>query len=269
MTGARFRDSDRALTLHYEVRGAPAGPTILWLHGALVSGWMWQPQLEALPEFRSIVVNLPGHGPSHDVEWKSFSDTADKLVAVLDAADVSEPVHLVGMSLGALTALHMMATAHERIRRAVLTGAVAKPLSRAMTWTSLAVGALTQLPGAEGLVGRALQLPPEARAGFSEAGLALDRRSWFRINDELHGDCLPEGLERIDRPTLLLAGEKEQKITLDSQGILRQRLPVAEARLAPDCHHAWSGEKPALFSATVAAWVREQALPGELLDPAE
>ena len=147
-----------------------------------------------------------------------------------------------------------------------VTGTVAKPLSRAMTWANLAVGALTQFPGAEGLVGLALQLPPEARAGFSEAGLALDRRSWFRINDELHGDCLPEGLEQIDRPILLLAGEKEQTIVLDSLGILRQRLPVADARLAPDCHHAWSGEKPELFSATVAAWVRGQSLPSELLD---
>ena len=254
------------MTLHYEVCGAPAGPTILWLHGGLVSGWMWHPQLEALPEFRSIVVDLPGHGPSHNVKWGSFSDTAEKLVAVLDAAAVSDPVHVVGMSLGAVTALHVMAAVRERIGHAVLTGTVAKPLSRVMTWANLAVGALTQFPGAEGVVGRALQLPPEARAGFSEAGLALDRRSWFRINDELHGDCLPEGLEQIDRPILLLAGEKEQTIVLDSLGILRQRLPVADARLAPDCHHAWSGEKPELFSATVAAWVRGQPLPGELLD---
>ncbi len=257
------------MTLHYELHGATTGETILWLHGALVSGWMWHPQLEGLPEFRSIVVDLPGHGPSHGVEWTSFSDTAAKLVAVLDDAGATEPVHVVGMSLGAVTALHVMAAAPKRVGRAVLTGTVAKPLSRVMTWANLAVGALTQLPGAEGLVGRALQLSPEARTGFSEAGLALDRRSFFRINDELHEDCLPEGLEQIDRPTLLLAGDREQKITLDSLRILRRRLPVAEARLAPDCHHAWSGEKPVLFSATVAAWVRGQPLPGELLDPPE
>ena len=227
---------------------------------------MWHPQLEALPEFRSIVVDLPGHGPSHDVRWESFSDTAEKLVAVLDTSDVSDPVHVVGMSLGAVTALHVMAAVRERIGRAVLTGTVATPLSRVMTWANFAAGALSQFPGTAGLVGRALQLPPEARAGFAEAGLALDRRSWFRINDELHGDCLPEGLEHIDRPILLLAGEKEQTIVLDSLGSLRQRLPMADARLAPDCHHAWSGEKPELLSATVAAWVRGQPLPSELID---
>lgn len=262
--GRRIRGTLREVTLEHRVYGDPEGEPVLWIHGALVSGWMWHPQLEALPDYRSVVVDLPGHGGSHGIEWISFDDTAMELVAVLDELGIDQRAHVVGMSLGAITGLHLLASAPERVGRAVLTGALARPLSRWMTWASLAVGALTQLPGAEGLVARALKLPAEAREGFHEAGLALDRRSFFRINDQLLGDFLPPGLGRIEAPTLLLAGAEEQALTIESQRVLEQRLPHAEARLAPGCHHAWSGERPELFSATVDAWLMEDELPPEL-----
>jgi len=251
--------------LFRERSGDPEGPRVLWLHGALVSSWMWTPQLEALPWYDSLVIDLPGHGHNHEVEWVSFEHTADLLLATLDEEGFEAPVNLVGMSLGAVVALHLLARDPARFRRAALTGAAAKPLSRVMTWANLAVGALTQVPGAEGLVGRALQLPPEAREGFSEGGLALDRRSFFRINDQLLDDFLPGTLAEVAQPTLLLVGEEEQAITFESQRILRAALAHSQARVAPSCHHAWSGENPELFSATVDAWIKNIALPTALL----
>jgi len=253
------------MELWHEVKNDGGGPTVLWLHGALVSSWMWTPQIEAMPDVRSVLVDLPGHGKSVHREWVDFEDTADAVLAVLDQVGATGPVHLVGMSLGAIVALHVMALAPERIGRAVLTGGQAEPVPRILTWANLAVGALTQLPGAEGLVARALQLPPEAREGFHEAGLALDRRSFFRINDQLVSDFLPEGLDAVPCPTLLLAGSEEPTLTMRAQRLLRDTLPHAEAAIAPGCHHAWSGEKPALFTATVQAWLDGSALPEEML----
>jgi pimeloyl-ACP methyl ester carboxylesterase len=253
------------MTALYRQRvGDREGPRVLWLHGALVSGWMWTPQLEALPWYDSLVVDLPGHGQSHGAEWISFEDTADAILGLMDEEGFGAPVNLVGMSLGAIVGLHLLSRDPDRFRKAALTGVAARPLKRVMTWANLAVGALTQLPGAEGLVGRALQLPPEAREGFQEAGLALDRRSFFRINDQLLDDFLPPDLGALRQPTLLLAGEKEAALILESQRLLHEALPDSKARIAPGCHHAWSGEQPALFSETIDHWIKNLALPAAL-----
>lgn len=254
------------MRIHLELSGDSGGPVVLWLHGALVNGWMWEHQVRALGHLHSIVVDLPGHGKSVSVPWTSFADTAAVVLEAVDAAvGTQTTIHIVGMSLGSLVAQELMARSPERIGRVVLTGSLARPVPRVMTWANLVVGALTQLPGAESLVGFALQLPPEAREEFHEAGLALDRASFFRLNAQLAERAVPEGLERFEGRVLLLAGEREQRLILDSLADLLALLPDATGRLAPGAHHPWSGELPELFNATVEAWLSGSELPEALL----
>jgi hypothetical protein len=47
---------------------------------------------------------------------------------------------------------------------------------------------------------------------------------------------------------------------------LRRVLPVSQTRLAEGAGHAWNGEPPLLFSATVRAWCIHGKVPNRLMD---
>ena len=85
--------------IHFEVHGQ--GPPVLLVHGFPLSGRLWDRVCELLAtDHRVIVPDLRGHGRSDATDSASMDDYAQDLVAVLDAADESRPVVLVGMSMG-------------------------------------------------------------------------------------------------------------------------------------------------------------------------
>ncbi|MEV4805733.1 alpha/beta fold hydrolase [Nonomuraea sp. NPDC049421] len=61
-----------------------------------------------------------------------------------------------------------------------------------------------------------------------------------------------------------VAGEKEHDLTRRSPAEIAAAFPNGEARLAPGVGHAWSGEKPDLFTAMIRAHLSGSALPGTL-----
>ena len=54
----------------YVAESGPAdGTPIVFLHGAMVAGWMWTEQVQGLAEYRCLVPDLPGMGRSGDDTW--------------------------------------------------------------------------------------------------------------------------------------------------------------------------------------------------------
>ncbi len=93
------------LVLHYEICGK--GYPIVFLHGFLESTAMWQPlELKEMP-FRSILIDLPGHGksPLEGIE-PDLRLYALEVFNVLEAEGITE-YGLVGHSMGGYVALEM------------------------------------------------------------------------------------------------------------------------------------------------------------------
>ena len=102
------------LRIHYTDTGdsAPHAPVVALLHGSGpgTTGWSaFALQRPALRDagFRLITPDLPGWGRSDGVVCKEDRSqfNARALQAVLDAAGVHAPVHLVGTSMGAHSAV--------------------------------------------------------------------------------------------------------------------------------------------------------------------
>ena len=75
-------------------------------------------------------------------------------------------------------------------------------------------------------------------------------------------------LPEIDVPTLIIAGENEHETILRSLHNNYQRLmPHCVARSVPAMGHAWCNQDPDLFAQTVKAWVKDIALPDQLMSP--
>ncbi len=104
--------------------GDRAGATVVFLHGMLGSAEYWHSVASLLPDRRTIAVDLLGFGasPRPAIANYDYHDHVDAIVATLDASGISEPVVLVGHSMGALIALRLAAGHPERVSRLVLVG---------------------------------------------------------------------------------------------------------------------------------------------------
>jgi Predicted hydrolases or acyltransferases (alpha/beta hydrolase superfamily) len=101
---------------------AGIGPALVLLHGIGSAARSWAHQLAGLSdEFRVIAWDAPGYGGSTPVtpERPDASDYAAALARLLDALKV-EHLHLVGHSLGTVTALRFARQHTERVRSLTL-----------------------------------------------------------------------------------------------------------------------------------------------------
>lgn len=109
------------MRLNVHAFGPEDGEPVLALHGVTGHGRRYAHLAPAaLPDRRVLAVDLRGHGHSGwDPPWDVPTHLAD-LLETLDAEGVTAPVDIVGHSFGGLLGLGLVATAPERVRRAVL-----------------------------------------------------------------------------------------------------------------------------------------------------
>lgn len=99
----------------------PALPCIVFVHGALHdhSVWTLLARWFAHHGLGVLALDLPAHGRSAGPPRTSVEDTADWLLAVLDAAGVAKAA-IAGHSVGSLIGLEAAARAPERITRLLM-----------------------------------------------------------------------------------------------------------------------------------------------------
>ena len=99
-----------------------SGEPLLLLHGGLGASDQFEPILPALAERRVTAVDLPGHGGSPDpgrpLRAESLADDVAELI--------TEPVDVMGYSLGGMTALRLAIQHPDRVRRLVLVSVAAR-----------------------------------------------------------------------------------------------------------------------------------------------
>ncbi|MFD4638226.1 3-oxoadipate enol-lactonase [Lentzea sp. NPDC058436] len=196
------------MDLHHVVTGRQDGPAVV-LSGSLGSALeMWDANVPALEEhFRVVRYDTRGHGRSPVVPGPHTIDAlADDLVGLLDELEI-EKAHLVGLSLGGMTALRVAARNPDRVDRLAVLCTSAH-LGPAANWTDRA--ALVRAEGTQAVARAVIQrwftpayqdherweamvaaTPAEGYAGCCEAIAAMDQRA------DLH---------RITAPTLAIAG---------------------------------------------------------------
>lgn len=103
-----------SIELHYEDTGA--GDPIVFSHGFLLDHEMFDEQVADLSrDHRCITWDQRGHGATDAAGAFTFWDSADDLVAVMDACELETAV-LVGMSQGGFISLRAALRAPERVK---------------------------------------------------------------------------------------------------------------------------------------------------------
>jgi pimeloyl-ACP methyl ester carboxylesterase len=250
-------------------RTAAAGddrPTIVFLHGARLTGGSWRPQIVALErEYRCLAPDLPGHGRASAAVF-TLDGAADAVIDLIDREAGGHAI-LVGLSLGGYVAMTVAARAPERVLALAISGATAEPTGpRALAYLGLA-GIFTLVP--ERVLDRAnrwffgRRYPASITdavlaEGFSFAAAAIAVRA-------LVGERFRPRLAAYPGPTLILNGEWDLFFRPTERSFAEVAARARRVTI-PRAAHLANLEQPELFTAAVrrfaAAVVRERAAVG-------
>ncbi len=261
----------------FEERGR--GEAVLLLHGWNGTRKQWLLNLRALaPRFRAIAPDLPGFGESQEGSFEYTLDGMSAFVRSFAEALRLSSFHLVGHSLGGCIAIRHAAARPEAVRKLVL---VSTPTRTA----SLGVRAL--LPGARysasatyrfrGKVAlrwgfyRGVHRPEEVDLDFVRANLKASelttRRALSLSTRMVRGMDLSPDLESIERPTLIVFGDKDRRVNPREAPRQRELLAQPYMVLLTSCGHCPLFERPRLFNTVLRDFLEDEGLGGTIGDP--
>ena len=241
----------------YEVQGA--GPPLVMLHGATMSGTEHFARLAPVlaDGFRIYLPDARGHAETADDPDGGFAtaNLVQDSLAFVDGLGLST-FHLLGYSMGGMTALHFASSFPERIRTLVVISIGAEREPRLS-------------------VGRSL-MDPE-RIERHDPGWA---RSLAARHDPLHGTGSWRGLLRaivediaaqplltarelraIDAPTLVAAGDRDPFVPVPQAHALSRQVRDGRLLILPGVgHDALSGNNGLLEAALIDFYRSTQAV---------
>jgi pimeloyl-ACP methyl ester carboxylesterase len=249
--------------------GPMRAPAIVFLHGGRTSGWSWEPVVEQLPGYRCLAPDLPGFGASARHGPFGIGRAADAVAELIRSRVDSRRASVVGFSLGAQVAVHLLATEPDLIDRAVLCGTFVNPLPYPRL-TLHAAGLLARNPISRWTLRRRWSA---RRMGVPAASLEMYRADMRlaagdqldRIVSESAGFGVPTGLAASRAPALFVTGSREPMPVRRSGAVLARRMPGGTEAVALGLRHDWPMRRPGLCARTVAGWVSGASLPEEIV----
>ena len=259
------------MNLFFNENGQSSSETIIFIHGLGISGWMWNEQLEFFNDYHCIIPDLPEHGKSRALNHFTIDDAAESIVELINEYAHNQRVHLVGISLGAQVVLQILSKAPELVDSAFISGAL---ISTSPNNTTLLKSLYHTLEVYQPVKNsdffikanmRTYNMPKNLFDKFKESTLLVNRDSIERILTENMLFKLPNGLENVKAPVLVMTGEKDYKIIKESANDLITSLPTSIGYMAPKLGHTWNLEDSKLFNWVLRRWINNESLKDDLL----
>ena len=226
--------------IHCEISGSEDASALILLHGNGENFQIFHPQIRYFSQFyRTIAIDTRGHGQS---TWGTapfnFYTFASDLIAVLDALQIDKS-HIVGFSDGAITALHTVLIAPERISSMILLGVncntqglrwIPRLLIR-LTYAWLSISSL-----------------------FSKT--VRQRKKIWKLMVHQPNLTIAE-ISRINVPTLVVTGEKDMVCQRQNDEISRV-ISGSQRMIIPEGDHFWMLKQPETFNQIVMIFLQKQ-----------
>lgn len=232
--------------------GTLGQPCIVFLHGVGSDATVWRNQMQAFPEFHCLAFDMPGYRGSPFLEAPLAPEIARRVLESLPQG--SAPIHVVGLSLGAIVAAHMAAQAPSKVASLVLASGFkqypdgvqvahrAQAAAR-LGMTALAVSRVAKL------------LAPTTPHGDREkvvttmANIPVD--SYCQMAQVVWTADLTGVTPSIRAPTLVLNGDLDEITTPERGAELAIAIRQATFHVIAGASHLLNLDAPKLFNAHV------------------
>ncbi len=256
---------------------------MLLLHGIARSLEDWvEARVELEPRYTVYSLDLPGFGGSDRLSGPTdLAAFGRSVLEFLDVLGVTEPVRIVGNSLGGAVALQTVGLAPERFSALILVDSAGFGSELAAELRALALPGINRLllrPSrrAAELQVRGIFHDPSlvtpsrvdlayalaSRAGSAEVLLEIGRSlgGLRGVRPEWRRQLLDQ-LRELDVPVLLIWGENDRVLPARHLDAARQVFPAARTHLFPATGHMPQIERPAEFGEVVIGFLDEVVAP--------
>lgn len=258
---------------------AGQGHPLVLLHGLGSSRNDWLMQLPTLiPCFRTIAVDLRGHGgspkPAGPYRMALLAADVARLLGRLDA----HPAHVVGISLGGAVALQLALDYPHLARSLVLVNTAARFISS--DWRQRLMG-VTRIAGvylggmdrtAQAVADRLFPRPEQAalRRETAQRIAANDLKAYRATLWAIARFDVRERLGEIRCPTLVVAGDADSTVPLASKRLLAERIPGSRLEIIAASGHATTVDQPEAFNRVMLRFLAavEAETPGRISEVA-
>jgi pimeloyl-ACP methyl ester carboxylesterase len=258
--------------LYYEETGR--GDAIVWIHEFAADCRTWEPQVRRFSrDYRCITYNARGYPPS-DVpesdEAYGYEQERDDLIGLMDGLGIDK-AHLVGLSMGAYTALQAALAYPDRVRSVVFSsgGSGAHKPGRETFLREMAAAAdRMRERGMDAVAGDIAKGPtrlpllgkdPRGWAEFrrylgehSALGSALTMKNFQGKRQSLYD--FEDQLKSLDTPVLLAVGDEDDPV-IEVNVFLKRTLPRAGLWIHPRTGHGMNLEEPEEYNRRIAEFL--------------
>ncbi len=212
--------------------GDPALPTVVMVHGAIVSGAYFRPVAEITdPRFSVVIPDLPGVGHTESTIRWTVSRWTRHLAGWMDTHGISGAI-VVGNSLGCQIATELAVIRPELVRSLVL---IAPTLDPAITSIPQVIGRGTRDIAHERPSIWTIWIPDFFRTG--------PVRSW-RLLQAMFDDDQVARLPHVRQPALVVGGELDPIVTPAWVRRMARMMRRGEAIIVPGAPHALNYSSP-------------------------
>ncbi len=264
--------ADDGVTLYTETTGT--GVPLLFIHEFAGDHRSWEPQVRFFTGgYRCITYAARGYPPSdvpEDPTAYSQERAVADAVAVLDGLSVSR-AHVVGLSMGGFTALHLAVRHPGRVASAVVAAAGYGALPERQEAFRAECDAIASAFETEGAVGVAaryavgparVQFQNKNPRGWAEFAAALGEHSALGAALTMRGVqaarpsfChLQDELAQVRTPVLLVVGDEDEGC-LETALMLKRTIGPSGLAILPRTGHTANLEEPDVFN-----WVVDRFL---------
>lgn len=256
-------------TLHFETEGPEGAPLVVLSNSLSTDLRMWQPQMSALAaRYRVLRYDTRGHGrsPATPAPY-SIELLADDLAGLLDALGLG-PAHVVGLSLGGMTAQMLAVRRPDLAASLCLVATTCRPPfgSRA-AWAARAEEVRrtgdyrdVEAPMVERwLTRRFRRAEPGGTALVREMIRATPLEGYVGCCMAIGGLDACGKLASYQGPVAVIAGEEDPGTTVEDAQLIVAGIAQAELHVVPHARHLMNWDAREIFTPLLLNWLARAA----------
>jgi 3-oxoadipate enol-lactonase / 4-carboxymuconolactone decarboxylase len=250
------------IELFYDLTGRDDAPVVAFSNSLGTTLEMWDAQVQALSDrYRCLRYDTRGHGRSEVADRSaSIDDLADDLVGLLDALGI-ETAHVVGLSLGGMTA-QTFAVRHPQRLNALVLMATSAHMPPPEAWREReafvrkdGMGALVDTVLGRWFTPARAEQQPEMVRPVRERFLSIDPRGYAVCCGAIRDMDLRPRIGAIAAPTLIIAGADDAATPVAMMDDIRARIGSAELVVVPRAAHLVAIEQAGIVNSYLRAFL--------------